>query len=598
MAKLFANLDRLKDSPMPNIASTAQPINYDAQPQRVKSEFANNISLVDRLSQPNLRTTNHLPEFFLSDTYTGFLKIKPFGVFEHTSNIKITTPSATNEQGGTDPTLPTLTTLTRQGVIVSNNVYKSIIDPKQPVGKIVTRQGVVESNQIQKSVIELGTPVATVDQGGIVIQQLTTTPNQGTIEITKLNPIINQGADTSAKPIPPIQSVGSLQGILLTGTSGIVVVPTKGENGYLTLVNSVDLKKIKITSGKALEQREFSKIAAIPSLQILVYVADRAIARATPTVKHGTTLDLRQPTTNVEQYDPAEALGSQTPTLAIVNGVKQFEPTGPTKDIITELGDVFTSEENVVTFDRGRELPKPPTGYARINKNKQLENPSNWVLTSYKAGELVEDVIDSYSALARRIYDKKNNQTHYNGNDTVVKIARVGEGGKVVTFTAFITSLSDTTSPAYQDNQYIGRQDITKTFKGVTRQISLGFKAVALGKESGAAWSVSDDFGTSKQNALELVRKVNKLQQIAGIGTVQADQAYTLGPTLAITVAGLYSNVICTANSIKVDVPIADTPWETGPKPLPMYYDISMDFSVLTANGGSVFNSDQNFIGY
>lgn len=665
MAKLFANLDKLKEQPTPNIVSAAKPINYAAQSKDIKTQFATSISLADRLKQPNLKTTNHLPQFFLSDNYTGFLKIQPFGVYQHKSLTVVNQPPATVAQGGTDSTQAVTSVSTRQGIVVINGIESSLINLTTPA---TGNQGTVESNNVVTSITKTQTPAATVSQGIIVLNNKETsvidvtalgpTPNQGTIDITKPNPIINQGIGSD--PVQPIIDVKNLQGVLGTGNTGIVVIPSKDIQKPLPSENPNWLNADqRITFNKNNGTKE--KANAAPILRVLQYEGDRLLARISPTIKHGSTLQ-QTPTIQVKDslmFDPSLAptqayLGgagtndpksreerlsfikdvldsdirseSENPILETLlgksypPGIKtskttheygtEFDPNNTdyinknTPAIITALGFELKGDNDPnidvagIAFNSGRVLPKMPTSYTRINKDKQLVSPKNWVLVSYKDGALVEDTIDSYTNLATLINNKKNNETHYREKETTIKISRLTEGGESVYFTAFITTLSDTTSPTYQDAQPVGRQDTTKTFKGVTRQISLGFKAVALGAEKGVAWSVSDDFAGSKQNALQLVRKVNKLQQIAGIGTVQPDAAYTLGPTLAISVAGLYRNVICTANSVKVDVPIADTPWEFDAAPLPMYYDISMDFSVLTANDGGAFNTDKTFIGY
>ena len=147
MAKLFANLDRLKNSPRPTIVLPDATIDQ-GRATLIKTNFANTISLSDRLKQTKLGTTRHLPEFFLSDLFTGVITIKKYEPFQHTSNIKIVYPSATVDQGsatiklikflptqgGTNPTFVTLNSLNLQGTIFSNGVYTSVITITYPIG--------------------------------------------------------------------------------------------------------------------------------------------------------------------------------------------------------------------------------------------------------------------------------------------------------------------------------------------------------------------------------------------------------------------------------------------------------------------------------
>ena len=168
MAKLFANLDRLKNAPRPNIISVPHPINQgEATSANIK--YANLISLEDRLKQSKLGTTKHLPEFFLSDLFTGVVKIQKLQPYQHTSNIKITYPSANvaqgsatikfinyiPTQGGTNPTYVTLNALNLQGTIFSNGVYYSATTIIYPVG----------INAINHGSVVITTPIVVVNQG-------------------------------------------------------------------------------------------------------------------------------------------------------------------------------------------------------------------------------------------------------------------------------------------------------------------------------------------------------------------------------------------------------------------------------------------------
>jgi len=85
-------VDRLTKSIEPLKVMSTKPISQIARPF-VNTKFRSAISLENRLKQTTLGSTAHLPQFFLSDIFTDYITIKPFGVFNHTSNIVLTQPT-------------------------------------------------------------------------------------------------------------------------------------------------------------------------------------------------------------------------------------------------------------------------------------------------------------------------------------------------------------------------------------------------------------------------------------------------------------------------------------------------------------------------
>lgn len=590
MAKLFANLDRLSQQSTPIIVSNAQPINYQAQSPTIDSGKADNMSLADRLKQPNLKTTNHLPQFFLSDTYTGFLEVKKFGVYEHKSLVTITKPAQSVQQGSvtlnpyqyrpnqgsTTISQPILSILLSQGVIQSNNTQTSIIQPQTP------------SQTVNQGSIVIQDVLATPNQGNITIQQIVTTPNQGSVVISNPNPIINQGTGTN--PVEPIKDVKSLQGVLSTGMTGIVVVPTKDIK-----ISTPEISKVLSPDQRALSNdvdRTKMMADAAPALQILKYESDRLLARLSPIIKHGST---EQPSTR-EYYNTKNQFDPTNTTLT------QYQApfTNPqTPDIINTLGADDSSRGGDVLRTQ-IQAGYPTKNYPK--RNKQSTQDSSWKVTVWNGDKF--STVDLASELGVVINENHKDLLQSKVEEAKIIITRLGFESDPVIFTAFLTSLSDTTTPTYTDYNYLGKQDTFRSYKGTTRAISLGFKAVALGIEDQPSTA---KFTNSQTNAAALAAKVNKLINIAAIGKV-GNKNYTEGPILKLDILGLYKNVIVTANSVKVDVPVEDATWDDGGtegghkvgRLLPNYYNISMDFAVLSTNDikPTLFDYNKNYIGY
>ena len=157
-------------------------------------------------------------------------------------------------------------------------------------------------------------------------------------------------------------------------------------------------------------------------------------------------------------------------------------------------------------------------------------------------------------------------------------------GGAKVEFPAFIKTLGDSVTAAFGDYKHIGQMDTFKVYQGATRQLSLGFDAIALGKGN-------DDIGGSL-DAKELQSSIDDLMRICTVGG--ASGQYIIGPIIKITIASYVQDLICACGSVKVDVPVADASWdqESG---LPHIYNITMDLTVLAMAGGKLLDRGGRF---
>lgn len=618
MAKLFANLDKLKDAPRPTIILANQPVEQGAT--TVNTNFTSKISLANRLDQSKLGTTRHLPEYFLSDLQTGNIKIQKFGVLQHTSDVTITYTKNNINQGGVTPNIikfnPTQgeTTITpyssnplqRQGTALVNGIYNSLIKITNP------------------------TPVGDIMHGSVTI----TNPSQN----------VNQGPGTNAVLSIDTKAVSLRQGMIWNGFQFESVTKTKNS----IQIDPVVPAQIKITNflnadiniGKQstyeaelsdlIDENKGDKTQAI---QTLAYTADRSIAFFTPQIKHGserpqnkgvdgvamrsfTPSNNGKSTTGQDSADVINLLTAATPnegTLSSLQPTADYNSVGVGKGstLISyggynkpEVGKGINTPESLAQtlsgttdevnakFEKSSNLIQMPT--LRSSEKPTGFNPKDGEKTG--AVRLYRDV-STYEELTRLATDRNNKSiiddevlspNNLKNKEVLLTVKRV-DGSKSVSFTAFMTSINDTVSAAYSDFNYIGKQDTFKLYKGTTRQISLGFRAVALGKNE-------TKFKSSAVNARDLATKVNRLMQIGVVGTVEAGKAYTTGPFIEFSLTGLYSKLKGVIGSVKVDVSTTDVPWDVD-NSLPMYYDITLDIAVLSTKEGTLFNSNQTFIG-
>ena len=179
------------------LASLAKPM--------ANTRFRSAISLRDRLSQINLGTTTYLPQFYLSDTYANYIKISPFGLFTHTSNIQITYPNAVGNQGGTD--IKAYNPKIAQGSVDLRILnYNSLV-----------LQGTVFSNGVYSSLINTTVPIQNPNQGP------GTNP-----KYTKSSDLIAplQGLGTNPQPSKKVETLALLQGIIISNNKAQSVINT------------------------------------------------------------------------------------------------------------------------------------------------------------------------------------------------------------------------------------------------------------------------------------------------------------------------------------------------------------------------------------
>ena len=626
MAKLFANLDKLKDAPRPIITLANQTIQQGVT--TVNTNFTNRISLANRLDQSGLGTTKHLPEYFLSDLHVGFLKIKKFGVYEHTSNTVITYTQNPVNQGGVLPTLirfnPT------QG---GTTVIPTAID-------YLIRQGTILANGSYVSLIKLTNPTPV---GNII---------QGFITIAPFLPNINQGPGTNITYSIDTRLIGLRQGLIQNGLrleSFIKIqnpvqvdplVPSQIKIDYAYYIKAFirldgtigNQSTYEVELSRLFDENIRNKTQAI---KVLRYTADRSIAFFTPQIKHGSerpqnkgidgvaeksfrpsnngrsatgqdsadvinllTADPRPSDAAVASLNPT----AQYSTVGIGRGSTLINYDGYYKTFEADKGmtpqvtaNILSGSVEAVNFkftSAANKAIKMPT--LKANEKPVGFNPNTGQTSG--AVRLFRD-INTYNDLTKLVTDRNAKSiiddetitpTNLKNKEVLLTIAKV-DGSRSVSFTAFMTSINDTVTAAYGDFNYIGKQDTFKLYKGTTRQISLGFRAVALGKSE-------TKFRNSAMNARELATKVNRLIQIGVVGTIEAGKPYTTGPFVEFSLTGLYTKLKGVIGSVKVDVSTTDVPWDVD-NSLPMYYDISLDITVLSTKEGNLFGSNQTFIG-
>ena len=166
----------------------------------------------------------------------------------------------------------------------------------------------------------------------------------------------------------------------------------------------------------------------------------------------------------------------------------------------------------------------------------------------------------------------------------MIKIKSLAGAG-TVTFTAFLTSFSDSHTANWTDISHVGQMDTFKVYKGATRQISVAFKVIG---------GYTGPFLNSSLSASDVIAKLNSLINATVIGAV--DGSYVKGPIVELTIAGLVSSINCAISSVKIDTEVAETGWDSNGG-TPHVFSVSLDATALATKGGTLLNNTATYLG-
>jgi hypothetical protein len=648
--------DRSKTTVQPLRIMDNKPISKIARPF-VNTRFRSAISLENRLKQTTLGSTAHLPQFFLSDIFTDYITIKPFEVFNHTSNIVLVQPTTTINQGSITLRNLEFDSLIAQGTSVINNTYTSFTHILVPTYDSLLLQGTVFSNSVYTSLVSIinSKPV------GAIFQGLGTNP---TIAVSTPFIYALQGSSTTTLSAP----IGSL-----TGPSPVTITPSVA----IPIVVPASIVITNVTfipthGGTDPIPYLFEPDRTAPILKVLRYAADRALAFFTPRVKHGSanistqfvlsppqrsifyhnflqdgSVKLRTKSFQEDPFDPGKFYTNQARKEALTvlkltltgDQIYNGSTTGPF--ITTSLYDYIRklvlpeSTPKIWNYDKvGTAIvsddkyikalganAKDNVATALQTKNIKLDaDPSQIAIDSKEGSNLAiqekTSPLNNYKTLTYgqiqtrakaglkgvNAPDFRESLTHptvkYIGgkapsnyksvevrsplsantdSDFIDLTITSKRGSGAVKFKAFITSFSDSFNMSWNDINYVGRQDTLKSFKGVTRGGSIGFKVAAL----------------SEGDMAINFAKLNSLVKIAAMGSGTGADNYVQGPMCSITVGRWFTNTPCIFNSIKYDIQTAEYSWDIDNQ-MPQLVDVSLDFVVLGDTSGKPLNASSN----
>ena len=557
----------------PNLKRTKSLLSTQLGIPPTRSVFASSISLENRLKQTSVTSTQHLPQYFLSDLYTGYLTIKPFRTqatkLQNIGNLKTITIGGTVENQSQSilitTTPSTSVILVSQGTIDTVGSFTSLTPEQKPIGElnVLTSQG---------TFLRLGKYLSFTNP---------TTPNnvvQGTVDIKKITVIPNQGPGVIPNSVPSISTIARLQGLvvsdgILRGSAVPLAKPLPG----IALENSPTPQLAALADNVSLED------SPTPLLNMLGYEADRALAFLAPQIKHGSTTvggfetdtnrnppkDTTAPTVGPAQPDPNRNPPKEFTSPAIA------EDTPSSLLGLDDLNQIESAVETGVDFpgsNQGSLSTYTALSYGQL-KREVTETSAGRGLGSQDMVRGSVKQIGVGRGAVQNVQDQDGNDF----KDFINIIIRGGTPLKKIRLKAYLDSFSDSFTAEWGSTKYVGRQDTFYNFTGASRAVSFAVKVPAF-------------------SAVDLIPNFDKINQLIGmtqVGSFNSNSKYLEGPLCQLTLGNLLVKTHCIFNSVKIDFDPKETPFDIDVQ-LPQLVTISFDATILASNNDELLNSNTN----
>lgn len=554
--------------------------------------FGAGMSLENRLKQPFFNTTKSLDKYFLSDVHTKFIKIVPFGIFTHTSDLKIKRIETQPNQGTVTVIYPNIDSLLLQGTYYDRILekYISFIVTTKPIREILIRQGTFFQNgqYISQTQIIPSTDPRLLQQGGVFPENAV---DQRTIEF-RMGLFIDERTLELVSPTEPADPT----------TAADVEKRINKRHGKIIIQNEkFQSTIIPDQGGENPVPVTFTPEIKSPILRLLGYEIDRLLAFLSPIAKHGVQepRDIKFGSKIIKQGEAPPNLGMMQPSILtkevgpLLKGLLSSKQADNVLLTYIDWQYAFVGTKDGVSFVNNQVNPNRRITLLLGLDTADIQQIGNYIesTVSFPPAANGASSLGTYKTLTYGAISKKAKTGQVtspspkvtggllkgvsdvnNGNDFVtLKIASLTGGGSVQ-FRAYISSISDSYSINWNDVNYIGRQDTMKTFKGVTRSLSLAWKVAAMTKADLSAMYV----------------KLASLANIVAIG--KSGGNYLIGPVAAITVGRWFRNTPCAVSSLKFDTQPAEYSWDIDTQ-MPHIIDVSMDMAILGDNTGAPLKS-------
>ena len=191
-----------------------------------------------------------------------------------------------------------------------------------------------------------------------------------------------------------------------------------------------------------------------------------------------------------------------------------------------------------------------------------VDNPEFGIIsrdgTGKVHGGITQDHLNLHPYGGSTLSDKYNDRD----DDFVPFKFRDMVNGKWIIFRAILESISDTSSPEYAEDRYIGRPENVYTYKGSTRNVNVSFKVMP-------------------KSIQELVTIWDKINYLRGLTYPSIENNRMIAPFASITIGDMFNKLPVLMQSLNLAIDTAST-WEIKPGlRLPKLLQVSADMRVV-----------------
>jgi hypothetical protein len=301
--------------------------------------------------------------------------------------------------------------------------------------------------------------------------------------------------------------------------------------------------------------------------------------RNSATVKSDVILDYN----DIPSDKLSERLKSQTQMLtnkeeleggnSIFNNIKNVDYSG---DFYSYLDSLQNDEQkSIFQYDSGPKSGYPKSTVSNINVTKKdIKSVDTQEAELYNLGK---GTIKTLNKNPYSVGVSNKLQVPYGGQfgnlstkdlptDFIKFRIRDAVNGKWIIFPAFITNVTDTVTPEWTTERYIGRPDNVHLYNGAARNVNFEFRVAAFTKQE-----------------IPLIQE--KMNALIGLGwptfkkiLSTDDEERMVAPYIYLTIGDLFNNTPGYFNNITITAD-ESTPWEIDDGlQIPHYFTVSLDF--------------------
>ena len=245
------------------------------------------------------------------------------------------------------------------------------------------------------------------------------------------------------------------------------------------------------------------------------------------------------PTLEVEEFPPFDdALGSEGPPIII----QTFKPANEVEEN-REFGILKSTPFPDVQLENDKKVRNPKLKWRSSEKTKKKNSIEQGIAGNYSS---YTNIINRQVPYTIGDAQELANKLEIDSKDIITLKFESIKQNKAVNFLSTITGLSESFSPSWNSNKFIGNPFNFYTYDGIERTVSFSFKIFSLNAiEHKAAWD-----------------RINFLTSLVYPQSFEGDAGYIAAPFLRLTIGDMYKRKEGFLESLSYSFD-DNSPWET-----------------------------------